>query len=95
MLPLPPSIYFGSVIGPHPTGVGRHSHCPKVSRRCRGGQEQPIGVIKSAAKMDHIKTGGTLLNQKFSPRCWREEGLRSLLTLSGPTSDWKGIIYTV
>ncbi len=27
----------------------------------------PTGVIKSAGKMDHLKTGGTLLNQKFSP----------------------------
>jgi formate C-acetyltransferase len=25
-------------------------------------------VIKSAAKMDHARTGGTLLNQKFTPQ---------------------------
>jgi trans-4-hydroxy-L-proline dehydratase len=24
-------------------------------------------VLKSAAKMDHVRTGGTLLNQKFTP----------------------------
>jgi pyruvate-formate lyase len=24
-------------------------------------------VLKSAAKIDHLKTGGTLLNQKFTP----------------------------
>jgi formate C-acetyltransferase len=27
----------------------------------------PTAVIKSAAKMDHVKTGGTLLNIKFTP----------------------------
>ena len=27
----------------------------------------PTAVFLSAAKMDHIKTGGTLLNMKFSP----------------------------
>jgi len=27
----------------------------------------PTAVIKSAAKMDHLKTGGTLLNMKFTP----------------------------
>jgi formate C-acetyltransferase len=25
-------------------------------------------VLKSAAKIDHVKTGGTLLNQKFTPQ---------------------------
>jgi formate C-acetyltransferase len=27
----------------------------------------PTAVIRSAAKMDHLKTGGTLLNMKFTP----------------------------
>ena len=27
----------------------------------------PTAVIKSSAKMDHVKTGGTLLNIKFTP----------------------------
>jgi len=27
----------------------------------------PTAVIKSAAKMDHVKTGGTLLNMKLTP----------------------------
>ncbi len=28
----------------------------------------PTAVLNSAAKIDHLKTGGTLLNQKFLPR---------------------------
>lgn len=30
-------------------------------------QNGPAAVIKSASKMDHLSTGGTLLNQKFTP----------------------------
>ena len=29
----------------------------------------PTAVLRSAAKMDHVRTGGTLLNQKFTPSC--------------------------
>ena len=37
----------------------------------------PTAVIRSAAKMDHTSTGGTLLNQKFTPASIAgEEGLR-------------------
>ena len=36
-------------------------------------------MIKSVAKMDHIRTGGTLLNQKFTPHLiGDEEGLEKL-----------------
>ena len=39
-------------------------------------------VIRSAAKMDHVKTGGTLLNQKFMPRALAgEEGIEKLAAL--------------
>lgn len=42
----------------------------------------PTAVIKSAAKMDHIKTGGTLLNQKFTPQLLEdEEGITALMHL--------------
>ena len=39
-------------------------------------------MIQSAAKLDHARTGGTLLNQKFSPRLVEgEEGLEHLAHL--------------
>ena len=39
----------------------------------------PTAVIKSCAKMDHLKTGGTLLNQKFTPDVLEgEEGIDNL-----------------
>jgi formate C-acetyltransferase len=28
----------------------------------------PTAVLKSASKIDHLRTGGTLLNQKFTPQ---------------------------
>ncbi|WP_234406686.1 glycine radical domain-containing protein [Prolixibacter bellariivorans] len=33
----------------------------------------PTAVIKSVAKIDHLRTGGTLLNQKFSPDFFADE----------------------
>jgi len=42
----------------------------------------PTAVIKSAAKMDHTRTGGTLLNQKFTPQLLKDEdGLDKLVQL--------------
>ncbi len=39
-------------------------------------------VIKSAAKIDHLRTGGTLLNQKFTPQLLEnEQGIEKLLHL--------------
>jgi len=39
----------------------------------------PTAVIKSAGKMDHLRTGGTLLNQKFLPQVLAtEEGIEKL-----------------
>lgn len=33
----------------------------------------PTAVIKSAAKLDHLRTGGTLLNQKFTPSFFKND----------------------
>ena len=39
----------------------------------------PTAVFRSAAKMDHIKTGGTLLNMKFTPSLIEgDEGIETL-----------------
>lgn len=68
MLPTTCHVYFGSVTGA--TTDGRLSGKPlsegisPVQGRDANG---PTAVIKSAARMEHIKTGGTLLNMKFSP----------------------------
>ena len=42
----------------------------------------PTAVLKSVAKMDHVRTGGTLLNQKFTPQLLQDEaGLDNLVHL--------------
>ncbi len=68
MLPTTCHIYFGSVCGA--SADGRKAFEPLsegISPARDADQNGPTGVIKSASKMDHIRTGGTLLNQKFLP----------------------------
>lgn len=68
LLPTTCHIYFGSVMGA--SADGRLAGQPlsegisPVQGADTGG---PTQVIKSASKIDHLRTGGTLLNQKFTP----------------------------
>ena len=42
----------------------------------------PTAVVRSAAKIDHLRTGGTLLNVKFTPEVLAgDKGLDSLVGL--------------
>ena len=76
-------VYFGSVTGA--TADGRHAWEPLsdgISPTQGADRHGPTAVIQSAAKLDHARTGGTLLNQKFSPRLVEgEEGLEHLAHL--------------
>ena len=68
MLPTTCHVYFGSVMGASPNG--RRAAKPVsegISPEKGADRKGPTAVIKSASKMDHLKTGGTLLNQKFTP----------------------------
>jgi formate C-acetyltransferase len=68
MLPTTCHIYFGSVCGATPDG--RRAALPLsegISPVQGADRRGPTAVFSSAAKMDHVKTGGTLLNMKFSP----------------------------
>ncbi len=68
LLPTTCHIYFGSVTGATPDG--RKAGLPLsegISPVQGADRHGPTAVLKSAAKMDHIKTGGTLLNLKFAP----------------------------
>jgi len=83
LLPTTVHIYFGKVVGATPDG--RHAGQPlsegisPVQGADRGG---PTAVIKSAAKIDHVRTGGTLLNQKFTPQLLEsDQGLSHLAQL--------------
>lgn len=61
-------VYFGSKVGATPDG--RHAGQPVsdgISPVQGTDTQGPTAVLKSAARMDHRRTGGTLLNLKFTP----------------------------
>jgi len=69
LLPTTCHVYFGSVIGATPDGRRAGKPLSEGISPVQGADRcGPTAVIRSAAKMDHIRTGGTLLNQKLTPR---------------------------
>ena len=81
MLPTTSHIYFGSVTGATPDG--RKAYKPfseGISPSQGADKEGPTAVIKSASKIDHLRTGGTLLNQKFAPQFFEDEESYNCLT---------------
>jgi formate C-acetyltransferase len=83
LLPTTCHVYFGSVTGA--TTDGRKAGRPlsegispvQGADRCG-----PTAVINSVARMDHVRTGGTLLNQKFTPELLKDDdGLDRLVHL--------------
>lgn len=68
MLPTTCHVYFGSMIGALPSGRKAKKPLSEGISPVQGADSKgPTAVIKSASKIDHLKTGGTLLNQKFTP----------------------------
>jgi formate C-acetyltransferase len=83
LLPTTVHVYFGSVIGATPDGRRAWTPLSEGVSPVQGADRHgPTAVIKSVSKMDHARTGGTLLNQKFTPRLLKdEEGLERLAQL--------------
>jgi pyruvate formate-lyase/glycerol dehydratase family glycyl radical enzyme len=83
LLPTTVHIYFGRLTGA--TADGRKAGEPLsegISPVQGADRQGPTAVMKSAAKMDHLRTGGTLLNQKFTPQLLADEsGLDNLVHL--------------
>ncbi len=68
LLPTTVHIYFGSVVGATPDGRRAWQPLSEGVSPVQGADRRgPTAVLKSVAKMDHVRTGGTLLNQKFTP----------------------------
>ncbi len=81
MLPTTSHIYFGSVCGALPDGRLSGKPLSEGISPVQGADKKgPTAVLKSAAKIDHIKTGGTLLNQKFTPSFFSDPGSKAHLT---------------
>ena len=82
MLPTTSHVYFGSVIGATPDGRNACMPLSEGISPCQGADHNgPTSVIKSASKIDHLRTGGTLLNQKFSPHFLRMRTVMIVLLL--------------
>jgi formate C-acetyltransferase len=82
LLPTTVHIYFGQVTGalPHGRKAGQplsDGISPSQGTRSDG----PTTIVKSASKIDHARTGGTLLNMKFNPQVLAGEGLDKLACL--------------
>jgi formate C-acetyltransferase len=67
-------VYFGKMLGA--SANGRFAHLPLsdgTSPSQGADRKGPTAVIKSLAKMDQVKSGGTLLNQRFLPSVLQTE----------------------
>ncbi|MFC2084340.1 trans-4-hydroxy-L-proline dehydratase [Bacteroidota bacterium] len=74
LLPTTCHVYFGSVIGSTPDGRLSGKPLSEGISPVQGADRKgPSAVIKSASKIDHLRTGGTLLNQKFTPLILQDE----------------------
>jgi pyruvate formate-lyase/glycerol dehydratase family glycyl radical enzyme len=74
LLPTTVHVYFGRVTGALPDG--KHDAEPLsegISPVQGADRNGPTAVMKSAGKIDHIRTGGTLLNMKFTPQLISDE----------------------
>ena len=69
LLPTTCHVYFGSVIGALPDGRRAGAPLSEGISPVQGADRNgPTAVVRSASKIDHLRTGGTLLNQKFLPQ---------------------------
>ena len=74
MLPTTSHVYFGSRVGATPDGrLAGQPLSEGISPFQGADRKGPTAVLNSALKIDHLKTGGTLLNQKFTPGFFRDE----------------------
>ncbi len=83
LLPTTVHIYFGSVTGALPCGrLAGEPVSDGISPSQGADTKGPTAIIKSAARIDHARTGGTLLNMKFNPQVLAgQEGIEKLAHL--------------
>jgi len=83
LLPTTCHVYFGSVTGAMPDGRKAWKPLSEGVSPVQGADRRgPTAVLNSVARMDHARTGGTLLNMKFTPDLLSDdEGLTRLVQL--------------
>ena len=66
--------YFGSVCGATPNGRFAHFAISDGTSPAHGSDSHgPTAVIKSLGKLDQTKSGGTLLNVRFTPQLFKRD----------------------
>ena len=80
MLPTTCHVYFGGVVGATPDGRKARTPLSEGISPVQGmDRNGPTAALQSAAKLDHLRTGGTLLNQKFTPSLMADQaGIRAV-----------------
>jgi len=74
LLPTTCHVYFGSVMQASPDGRMAGTPVSEGISPVQGADRKgPTSVLKSAVKIDHLRTGGTLLNQKFTPAFFEDD----------------------
>lgn len=69
LLPTTVHVYFGKMIKAMPDGRKSAQPLSEGISPVQGVDTNgPTAVIKTVSKIDHLRTGGTLLNQKFTPQ---------------------------
>jgi formate C-acetyltransferase len=83
LLPTTVHIFFGRVTGATPDGrLASDPLSDGISPAQGADRNGPTAVFKSASVIDHARTGGTLLNQKFMPELLADEaGVEKLVHL--------------
>ena len=76
-------VYFGKVMGATPNGRLAEKAISDGTSPSHGADTHgPSAVVKSLGKLDQVKSGGTLLNQRFLPSLLkREEDISKLASL--------------
>jgi formate C-acetyltransferase len=91
LLPTTVHIYFGQVTGALPNGRRAGVTLSEGISPTQGADQRgPTAVLKSAARIDHVRTGGTLLNLKFTPQILAGDGYRHLGHLARSYFDLDG-----
>jgi formate C-acetyltransferase len=81
LLPTTSHVYFGSMIQALPDGRKAKEPLSEGISPVQGADKKgPTAVLKSASKIDHLRTGGTLLNQKFTPSFFEDEEIIPKMT---------------
>jgi formate C-acetyltransferase len=83
LLPTTVHVYFGAMTGATPDGRKARQPLSEGVSPVQGADRcGPTAALQSVAKMDHVRTGGTLLNLKLTPGLLKDDaGLDNLVRL--------------